>query len=482
MNSSKKQPQIVVAWILLCCAMAVARGEAGNGSDSRSLAPSGANSGATPSGVSIPPIRSGSPLARDIRYYAQSTWSPRNFADAALVAGVPRLNTAPIQPQAPSVIDEENLISYSEEMEQYSTGMDDWRQSTEVELRYRARRFGFGLATAETRDLLSNLVLPAALRQDPRYLPASLNLGMGSRLAYAAESIFVTRDNAGRPVPNYAKWIGTVGAAVIAKHLYADRLGVPELNSNRLVWRYAGYSLAGDAATNVAHELLRASLKPDLTHIETEGDATEGHYYPLSRTGTLVCWARGIYGPRNFIQGGLVAGLPDIANEPVYPAQPPIDNKQDEITYGVAVMQYGIDMQSWRRSTDEELRYRGTRFIAGFSESETQQFLGNLVLPLSFRIDPRFIPSGGGSGLGSRFGNAFKEIAFARTNAGSQTLNLPLLGGTVGSAFLAQHLYYDRLGVPELTTNRVLAKTIGFNLTGDLLLNVVHEFLPHHGI
>ena len=41
-------------------------------------------------------------------------------------------------------------------MDQYSAEVDDWRRTNEDELRYRGRRFGFGLATAETRDLLRN--------------------------------------------------------------------------------------------------------------------------------------------------------------------------------------------------------------------------------------------------------------------------------------------------------------------------------------
>src|SRR5262249_43052243 len=140
------------------------------------------------------------------------------------------------------------------------------------------------------RDLLSNFLLPTALRQNPRYVPQSLDLGTGSRIGFAAESVFVTRDNAGRRVPNFSKLAGTAGAALIAKHLYADRLGVPELNSNQFVWRYIGYSLAGDMATNIAHELLRSTVKQDLIRRDERGRATEDNYYPLSTAGTLVLW------------------------------------------------------------------------------------------------------------------------------------------------------------------------------------------------
>jgi hypothetical protein len=475
----KKHSWILGAGLFLCCAMGVARGD-----DSSASAPMPATPSATnpKQPLVVPPApESYNPLVRNARYYLRSTWSVRNVVEAGLIAGVPNLTSAPVQPQAPTIINATTANAYADAMEQYSVGMDDWRRTNEDELRYRGRRFGFGLATAETRDLLSNFMLPSALRQDPRYVPPSFELPLESRLGYAAKSIFVTNSNSGRQVPNYSKWVGTVGAAVIAKHLYANRLGVPQLNTNQFVWRYIGYSLAGDEATNLVHELLRASLSQDLTRIDREGNATESNYYPLSTAGTILSWARSIYSPRNFLQGALIAGLPNFPSEPDYPVEPPLTSKAAELAYAEAVEQYGTDMETWRRTTDEEVRYRGRRFIGGFSESETQQFLGACLIPLTFRIDPRFIPTGGGQGIASRFGNAFAQLAIAHTNAGNRTLNLPLLGGTVGAAFTAQQLYYDRLGVPELTTNRLVAKTIGFNLAGDLLLNIFHEFSPHRG-
>ena len=255
-------------------------------------------------------------------------------------------------------------------------------------------------------------------------------------------------------------------------------MGVPRLNSNRFVWRYLGYSVAGDEATNIAHELIRASLSPDLTPIVAEGNATESNYYPLSTTAVVLSWARSTYAPRNFIQGALIAGLPNLPSEPVYPAKPSLDSKAAEIAYANAVLQYGTDMENWRRTTDVGVRYRGRRFLGGFSESETQEFLAHCLLSLTFRTDSRFIPSGSDQSVPSRLGNAFTQVVVAHTNSGNRILNAPLLGGTVGAAFLAQHLYYAQLGVPELATNSLTARTIGFNLAGDVLLNVIREFAP----
>jgi hypothetical protein len=163
----------------------------------------------------------------------------------------------------------------------------------------------------------------------------------------------------------------------------------------------------------------------------------------------------------------------------MYPTAPSNNTKASEIAYAEAVVQYATAMEDWRRTTDEDVRYHGKRFIGGFSESETQQFLGNCVIPLTLRMDPRYIPTSTNHSAGMRIQNAIAQIAVSRTNSGGRMVNLPLIGGTLGAAFIAQHLYYDQLGVPELATNRLAAKTVGFNLAADLLLNIVHEFLPH---
>jgi hypothetical protein len=409
----------------------------------------------------------------------RSTWSFRNVLEAGFIAGIPNITTAPVQPQPPATLTLATVSAYESAMNQYSAGMDDWRRTNEEELRHRGRRFGFGLATAETRNLLSNFLLPVALRQDPRYVPPSLGLSAGSRIGFAAESVFVIRNNAGRRVPNFSKLAGTAGAALIAKHLYADRLGVTELNSNRFVWRYIGYSLAGDAATNVARELIRSSVRQDLVRIDENGRATEDNYYPLTTTGTLLFWTRSTFALRNFVAGASMAGLPNIQSEPAYPTAPSNNTKAAELAYAEAVAQYATAMDDWRRTTDADVRYHGKRFIGGFSESETQQFLANCAIPLTLRMDPRYIPTGASHSAGMRIRNALAQIAVSRTNSGGRMVNLPLLGGTLGAAFIAQHLYYEQLGVPELATNALVGKTVGFNLAGDLLLNIVHEFLPH---
>ena len=194
-------------------------------------------------------------------------------------------------PIAPTGSDPIAAQNYQNAMNTYGNEIDTWLQVNEKMLRYRADRFEVGFATAETRQLISNLALPLALHQQARYLPAPVNSDMSERMWNAASSIVVTRSDAGLLVPNYSKLGGTVAAAFLGKALFAKEFNAPELDSNHFVARYIGYSLLGDLATNTAHELVRAALEPDLTMYNLHGRANDDSYYPLSIGGKLVYWA-----------------------------------------------------------------------------------------------------------------------------------------------------------------------------------------------
>jgi hypothetical protein len=414
-------------------------------------------------------------------WYLRSTVSFRNFLEAGFLAGIPNLPSAPSQPQPPATITIDGVQNYANAMDAYGDAMDDWRRSSEDELRYRGRRFGVGLATAETRQLLSNFVLPVALHQDPRYVPAYIDGTFGQRMWHAVSAIAVTRSNSGHLVPNYSKLGGTVAAAFIGKDVYAKEFDVPQLETGRFVGHYIGYSLAGDLATNVGRELVRTAIKPDIEMYSSQGVATQDSYYPLSVGGKFFYWARSTYGLRNFIQGALMAGIPDIPDQPEQPPVPVITTEEEALAFDAIFVQYGKDIQAWRDNLEDDVRYHERRLIGGFSESETQQFLANFALPTALGMDPRYIPLGPGHSAGSRMGNAFSSVVIGHMDSGSKMVNMPLLGGTVGAAFMAKDLYYPKLGVPELESNRVLAKTIGLNFVADGLLNVFSEFFIRKG-
>src|ERR1700761_2735980 len=135
-------------------------------------------------------------------YYLRSTVSFRNFLEAGFLAGIPNLPSAPEQPQPPATITIDGVQNYADAMDTYGDAMDTWRRSSEDELRYRASRFEVGLATAETRQLLSNLVIPVALHQDPRYVPAYIDGSFSQRMWHAVSAIAVTRSDRGHLAPN----------------------------------------------------------------------------------------------------------------------------------------------------------------------------------------------------------------------------------------------------------------------------------------
>ncbi len=421
------------------------------------------------------PALNGSHGGTTVRYYLGSTGSFRNFLEAGLIAGIPNLPSAPAQPQPPANLNYATGKAYEEAMAAYGKGMDDWRRSSEVELRYRGRRLATGLATAETRMALSNLVLPLALRQDPRYRPASMEEAFAQRIGHAAASLVVTRSYNGSLQPNYSKLLGTAGAAYLGSKVYAKEFDVPQLQTGRFVARYVGYSLAGDLATNVGRELVRTAIQPDIAMRAMHGESTQDSYYPLSVGGKFVYWAHSTYALRNFAQAALIAGRPTVPNQPAFPNAPAINNAQEELAYDAVLQQYGRDVQAWRDNLEEDVRYHARRAIGGFGESETQMFLTNFFLPVTLGMEPRYIPLGAGHSARARMGSALGWIVIGRTDSGRKMVNLPLLAGTAGAAFLAEQVYYPKLGTDRLERGSVTGRTIGFNLAADALGNILHE-------
>jgi hypothetical protein len=409
-----------------------------------------------------------------LTYFLGSTFSARTFLETGLIAGIPNLPTAPKQPVTTSY----SGPAYETAMDQYGDGMDEWRRSSDVELRYRGRRAAAGLATAESRVFLSNLLLPLALRENARYVPADLHASFASRIGHAAASAFVTRGNNGHILPNFSKIGGTVGAAFLGRKVFADEFNVPQLDTGKFVGKYIGYSLAGDMATNISREFVRSLVRNEILIGERQGPSLADSYYPMTAQAKLVYWARSTYSLRNFVQGALLAGIPNVTDEPEYPATPDIQTEQDEENYDNQLKAYGVSVQSWRDNLENDARYHGRRLLAGFSESETQLFLSNFALAAPLRMDPRYVPLGPDHSAGARLGHALAGVVVAHRDNGHDFVNFPIIGGTVGAAYIGQQYIYPQLGVDRLDRDEVLGRTIGLNLAADALFNVVREILP----
>jgi len=412
-------------------------------------------------------------LGDKLSYGFASLGSVRNLVEGVAIAGIPNLPSAPHQPVlAPG----ETADQYQVAMDLYGDAMNSWEDQADTIMRYHARRLEDGLATAETRDVLANLVLPIALRQQARYRPAPIDASFSERMSNAAASILVTNDDHGRVVPNYSRLIGTFAAAYMGSHVYPKLVGAPELDSNRFMLKYAGYSFAGDLAENIAHEMLRVAVEPDMEVYRLHGRSTEDSYYPLSAGAKVIYWAHSTYSSRAFVQALLTASLFTIPKQPV---QPPYT--ANSTVYDAEYSAYGDAIEYWRRNLENTIRYHERRFFGGLATAETQVTVQNLAIPMLFGVDPRYIPLGNGYDAGTRLAHTFQSLVIARTDSGGRTINFPLLVGTIGSAVLAKEVYFPQLGTPALASNGVMARTISLNLAADLVGNITSEFFHHRG-
>lgn len=148
----------------------------------------------------------------------------------------------------------QSLVDYSNLLAQYQNRLVQWRQLTQQQLRWRARRFGSGLAESETRNFLENYALATAFHQDPRYFPADRGHSRGTRMMYAVRSVVMTRNDKGQSQFNYSKMLATVGASALAYYAYDPALNVKELATGRHMAKSIGLNLTFDAVENIVRE------------------------------------------------------------------------------------------------------------------------------------------------------------------------------------------------------------------------------------
>jgi hypothetical protein len=116
------------------------------------------------------------------------------------------------------------------------------------------KRYAATFLDGRTSDFLTNAVFPALFHQDPRYYYR----GSGpfkSRLMHAVGSVFATRSDAGRTVPNSSYLLGDMGAAALSNLYY------PKANRGaNLVFSNAAVGLAGRVGMNLFREFLSKRL------------------------------------------------------------------------------------------------------------------------------------------------------------------------------------------------------------------------------
>ncbi|HEV8148108.1 MAG TPA: hypothetical protein VGP79_17080 [Bryobacteraceae bacterium] len=83
------------------------------------------------------------------------------------------------------------------------------------------KRFGAAVADQVSSSLLTEAVLPALFRQDPRYFRLGKERGStGHRLGYAMTRILVTKTDRGNLAFNFSEVIGNAGSAALGNLYY----------------------------------------------------------------------------------------------------------------------------------------------------------------------------------------------------------------------------------------------------------------------
>lgn len=118
-----------------------------------------------------------------------------------------------------------------------------------------AKRYAAAYATVWTRSLITQALLPAVLRQDPRYFYKGTG-SRKSRVVYAMSRSVVRKGDNGRWQPNYSGLLGSLASGATANLYYPpeDRRGI------RLTLQNTALGIAGGAAGHIAQEFLYARI------------------------------------------------------------------------------------------------------------------------------------------------------------------------------------------------------------------------------
>jgi hypothetical protein len=122
-----------------------------------------------------------------------------------------------------------------------------------------AKRYGAAYASDAADTLVGSAILPALLKQDPRYFYKGTG-SIKSRVLYAIANSVICKGDNGRWQPNYSAVLGGFAAGGISNLYYPakDRNGVGLTLENAVL------GTVGTAATNLLQEFLIRRLTPNL--------------------------------------------------------------------------------------------------------------------------------------------------------------------------------------------------------------------------
>lgn len=120
------------------------------------------------------------------------------------------------------------------------------------------KRFGASYADFVTSTFLGSALLPALLKQDPRYFYKGTG-SVKSRALYAIAHAVICKSDKGRWQPNYSEFIGTLASSGISNLYYP-----PNDRGAGVTFETAAISIAEGAAANLVQEFIAKKFTPNL--------------------------------------------------------------------------------------------------------------------------------------------------------------------------------------------------------------------------
>jgi Carboxypeptidase regulatory-like domain len=135
-----------------------------------------------------------------------------------------------------------------------------------------ARRYTAAYGTVLTRSLITRVVMPSLLKQDPRYFYKGTG-STASRIGYAISRAVIKKGDNGHWQPNYSEVLGSLASGGLSNLYYPaqDRKGV------RLTFANTAIGFGGDAVGHLAQEFLLRKLT---THARKPNGSPKGSNTP----------------------------------------------------------------------------------------------------------------------------------------------------------------------------------------------------------
>jgi hypothetical protein len=120
-----------------------------------------------------------------------------------------------------------------------------------------AKRFGAGYADTVAGTFVGAAILPALLRQDPRYFYKGTG-STASRFAYAVSNAFICKGDNARWQPNYSNVLGNLAAGGLSNLYYPEQ----DRNGAELTLENAAIGIGATAIANLFQEFIVRRLTP----------------------------------------------------------------------------------------------------------------------------------------------------------------------------------------------------------------------------